>query len=148
MAVMYIPYSLIQVDIDIKKLIDHLKTLGFKYVFDTEIDGQKYAIINYPNEKDFMIQYKGKEVKDIIEGTRSKTFHILEVDGQEMYEVSWDNHDTCGNTTAEVSTFDNYIDAFHQYEHIQKLKSTNPYISNPKLKITLLPLPNWEGDDS
>lgn len=139
MVTMYIPYSLIQVDIDVKKFIDHLKTLGFKYVFDTEIDGQKYAVVNYANISSFMVEYKGKEVKDAIEGTRTQKFHILEVDGNMIYEVSWDESDGVDNVIKQEETFDNYFDAFHQYEHLGKLdvKAT--------LKLRLLPLPTLKG---
>jgi len=57
MALIYIPRNLWQVDVNIDKFIEHLKVMGFTYLFDVVINDKQHATINYPNKDEFMIQY-------------------------------------------------------------------------------------------
>ncbi len=71
-----------------------------------------------------------------MEGTRKREFTLLEIDDHKMYEVSWNNKE--GEPQKE--DFDNYIDAFMQYEHLGNMKI------KAVLKLTLLPLPKLKGE--
>lgn len=72
--------------------------------------------------------------------TRVRDIEIVEMDKHNIYEVSWKNREDAYAETNQKEEFDNYIDAYLQYEHLQKLdiKAT--------LRVILLPLPRIIGD--
>ena len=61
-----------------------------------------------------------------------RRFDIVEIEGEYIYNVKWDIDDE----EIDVEIFDNYIDALHQFEHLQKLGRINV-----ELGLQLLPLP-------
>lgn len=69
-----------------------------------------------------------------MEEIRTRKFEITERSGYNIYEVTWDWDESEEMTEAY---FDNYTDAFYQYEHLKKLN-----MENVKLSVVLLPFVN------
>ena len=69
---------------------------------------------------------------------RTRTFDIAERDKYNIYEVTWDWDKSEEMTEA---CFDNYTDAYLQYEHLKKLN-----VENVKLSVVLLPFVNVVGE--
>ena len=61
-----------------------------------------------------------------------RRFDIVEIEGEEIYHVSWDTDDE----DVEVLLFDNYEEALKQYNHLKKLNK-----NGVELGLQLLPLP-------